>query len=397
LAALDIVGRGTRAEMILQDALALSSMFIKGHSDQIRDAIGRGLELAEMFEDRTRQLRLFAGLELFFIRRGDLRGALGLAEQGGIVAQAAKNPAGIVWAEWALGLAHHGLGNLAAAQWHSERGMALAIELGATTISFFGVDQRIRNLVCLARTLWLRGFADQARRTAQQAINEAANQGHPVSICMSMVYVSGIFLWIGDLPGASDLIDQLIANAGRHSLGPYRAVGMALKGVLAIARNEVEAGLDLLRTALGTLRSERYNAFGPEIICAFAEGLWRIGHLEEALLTINSVIVSATDNEAKFYLAELMRIKAVILASMPQPNCASAMDCLNEALTLAREQSALALELRSATALARLLADGGQHDEARQMLTLVRDRFTEGFETVDLQVARRLIEELQSR
>ena len=266
--------------------------------------------------------------------------------------------------------------------------------LGATTISFFGVDQRVRILLNLARTLWLRGFADQARRISQRAINEAANQDHPVSICMSLVHVSGIFLWIGDLPRASDLIDQLIAYAGRYSLNPYSAVGMALKGALAIARNEAEAGLDLLRTALGILASEQYNAMSTEIIGAFAEGLRRIGHFEEALRTINDVIVSAIDSGAKFYLAELMRIKALILASMPQPDRASAMDCLNEALELAREQSAQALELRSATALARLLADSGQRAQARHLLTLVYKRFTEGFETKDLRVARQLIEEL---
>ena len=396
LAALDIVGRGTREEMILQEAIALSLMFTRGHSDQVRGAIERGLALAETFEDRARQLRLFAGLELFLIRRGDLRGALALAERGGIVARAARHPAGLVWAEWTLGLAHHGLGNQAAAQWHCERGMALAVELGTTAIKFFGVDQRVRILVNLARTLWLRGFADQARRTSQQAINEAENQDHPVSICMSLVYVSGIFLWIGDLPRASDLIDRLIASAGRHSLDPYHAAGIALKGVLAIARNEAEAGLDLLRTALATLGSEQYNSLSPEIIGAFAEGLRTIGRFEEAFLAVNSIIALATDRGAKFYLAELMRIKALILASMPQLDSMSAMDCLSESIALAREQSALALELRSTTTMARLLSDSGQRDQARRVLTPVHDRFTEGFDTMDLRVSRQLIEELAS-
>ena len=89
-----------------------------------------------------------------------------------------------------------------------------------------------------------------------------------------------------------------------------------------------------------------------------------------------------------------MRIKALILASMPQLDSMSAMDCLLESIALAREQSALALELRSTTALAGLLSDGGQRDQARRVLTLVYDRFSEGFDTTDLRVARQLIEEL---
>ena len=65
LAALDDASRGTRQEMILQEALAMSSMFTRGHSDQVRAAIERGLALAEAFQDRARQLRLLAGLNLF--------------------------------------------------------------------------------------------------------------------------------------------------------------------------------------------------------------------------------------------------------------------------------------------------------------------------------------------
>jgi hypothetical protein len=38
--------------------------------------------------------------------------------------------------------------------------------------------------------------------------------------------------------------------------------------------------------------------------------------------------------------------------------------------------------------LARLLSEGGQRDQARRTLALVHDRFTEGFETADLGLAR---------
>ena len=46
-------------------------------------------------------------------------------------------------------------------------------------------------------------------------------------------------------------------------------------------------------------------------------------------------------------------------------------------------------------ALARLLSDDGQRDQARHALTLVYDRFTEGFDTADLRLARTLLEDLR--
>jgi predicted ATPase len=65
-----------------------------------------------------------------------------------------------------------------------------------------------------------------------------------------------------------------------------------------------------------------------------------------------------------------------------------------QSLAVAREQSALAWELRSATALARLLSENGQREKARDALAPVYGRFTEGLETTDLRIARCLIRDL---
>jgi predicted ATPase len=393
LAALDDASRGTRQEMILQEAMALSSMLTRGNSDQVRSAIERGLALAEACQDHGRQLRLLFGLNLFLGRLGDVRGALAVAEQAGAIAQAAEQPAGTVWAEWWVGSAHHFLGNQAAAQLHLERGLALAVELGTFSANFFGFDQRIRALAGLAGTLWLRGFSDQALRIVQRAIDEAASRDHPVPVCLSLVYASKLLLRIGDLPGASNLIERLIVHAGRHSLAPYRALGIALKGELAIARHEPEAGLDLLRSALQPLRAQQYNLLSTDFIGVSAEGLRKTGRFEDAFFAINEAIARSTNSGVAFTLSELLRIKSQILVA--QHDRESAMNCLIEALTVAREQSALALELRTTMALARLLAEDGERDQARHTLALVYDRFTEGFETADLKLARALLEDLR--
>ena len=218
LAALDDTNRGTRQEMIFREALAVSSMFTSGHSNQVRAEYERGLALAEAFEDSARQVRLFAGLNLFLTRLGDIRGALAVAEKTRKIAQAAKHPAGTVWAEWWGSIAHHFLGDQAASQLHCERGLALANELGTFNADFFGFDNRVSALVCLTRTLWLRGFPDQALKIMQRAIDQAASRNHPFPICVSLVYATTFLLWTGNLPRAGDLIEQLIVHAGRTRL-----------------------------------------------------------------------------------------------------------------------------------------------------------------------------------
>jgi hypothetical protein len=51
-------------------------------------------------------------------------------------------------------------------------------------------------------------------------------------------------------------------------------------------------------------------------------------------------------------------------------------------------------ELRATISLARLLQRQGKGAEARQQLAAIYGWFTEGFDTPDLQAARRLLEEL---
>jgi predicted ATPase len=207
-----------------------------------------------------------------------------------------------------------------------------------------------------------------------------------------LIYTSLVFLWTGDLPRARSLIEQLIAYAGRYSLEPFRAAGLALKGELAIACDEAESGIALLRNALKIIH-EQYYVIVPAFAGALAEGLRKTGQFEEALFTIDDAITRATNTGVKSGLSELLRIKSLVFAA--QNDRESAIGCLTEAIKVARAQSTLVLELRSAIDMARLLSEGGQRDQARHNLALVYDRFTEGFQTADLKVARALLENLQ--
>ena len=73
----------------------------------------------------------------------------------------------------------------------------------------------------------------------------------------------------------------------------------------------------------------------------------------------------------------------------------AAEDCFLQALDLARRQSALSWELRAVTSLARLWRDRNRFEEARELLSRVCDRFTEGLETTDLKAAKSLIDDLR--
>ncbi len=65
-----------------------------------------------------------------------------------------------------------------------------------------------------------------------------------------------------------------------------------------------------------------------------------------------------------------------------------------EAMERAQRHDSQSVELSAAIGLANLLARDGRTTEARDILVPVYDAFTEGFDTIDLKDAERLVAEL---
>lgn len=100
-------------------------------------------------------------------------------------------------------------------------------------------------------------------------------------------------------------------------------------------------------------------------------------------------------NRDCYYDAELHRLRGELLLVTGATE-AEAEICFQQAIEIARQQSAKSWELRATTSLARLWQRQGKKAEARQMLAEIYGWFTEGFDTANLKDAKALLEELQS-
>ncbi|NGO56006.1 ATP-binding protein [Allomesorhizobium camelthorni] len=381
--------RGTKLELALQLSLAISSIYVLGNSDEVGTALERGITLADSLGDSEYQLHLLAGLNLFRTRLADFGGALAAAERYVAVAKEVGRPREIVAAEWMLGASYHLIGNQAAARHSYKIGFERAVAAGISQMHSYGYDHQVRALIGDARALWLCGFPDQAARRAHQGIEVAERQNHPVSLCICLLYVIPVFLWRGDQLIAEDLIERLIACAGKHSLAPYHAGGLGLRGELMLARGRTMLGVEALRTALSTLQEERQYILSFAFSRALAEGLARSGHPAEATTIIDALVADATRGSGTFELPNLLRVQAEVQLAAAPANWPAAEASLIGSLDCAREQSALGWELRSAIALCRLWVDHGRVDEGHHGLAQVYERFSEGFDTADLTEARR--------
>jgi predicted ATPase/DNA-binding winged helix-turn-helix (wHTH) protein len=394
ITALDGADRGTRREMELQGSFGLSLMFTKGNSEDVRTAFTRGLYIAEKLEDPHSQLWLLGGLNIFLTRVADFSGALAVAQRGETIARAMQDSAGTAMTDWMLSTSHHLNGNHVSAHTYSERGATGAAVSRRLNTIHVGHDHRNLSLVVLARTLWLRGYSDQAENVARQTVDEAHALGHPVTLAIALVWTAPVFTWTGNWAVADEMIQRLTAHAANHSLGPYHAVGLGLKGELLVKRGDARAGIQLLRECLKTLHGDRHEILTTVFNCALSEGLAMTGWPGEALTTIDDAIAHIERTGQSFDMPEILRIKGHLLASMSRLDLSDAEDHLLRSLDCARRQSALAWELRTATTLAGLRSTQGRRREGLSVLAPVYDRFAEGFETADLKTAKRLLDEL---
>jgi predicted ATPase len=92
--------------------------------------------------------------------------------------------------------------------------------------------------------------------------------------------------------------------------------------------------------------------------------------------------------------AEVHRTAGEVALQSPNPDTAKAEAYFERALAVARQQQAKSWELRAAMSMARLWRDQRKREEARELLAPIYGWFTEGFDTLDLKEAKKLLDEL---
>ena len=245
----------------------------------------------------------------------------------------------------------------------------------------------------LARVLWLQGFADQAMRTVQRAVDDAISIQHALSLCNVLGSTAcPLAIANGDLVAADRYVAMLTHHAGRHGADVWLTYGRCLKGMVLIKRDEFDVGVPMLSAAVAQLRTARfvhYTAF----LAALAEGFAGTGEAVRALALLDEALAQSDKAEERWILAELLRLKGELVLLQDVPNAAAiAADHFQQSLEWARRQGALAWELRSATSLARLWHRQRKMSQARALLAAVYRRFTEGFDTADVVTAKTVLE-----
>jgi predicted ATPase len=119
------------------------------------------------------------------------------------------------------------------------------------------------------------------------------------------------------------------------------------------------------------------------------------GRPADADATLNKALSVAEESHDRCHEAELHRLKGELaLAHGGNPDAAEAY--FQRSIEIAKQQQSKAWELRGTTSIARLYQGQSRHAEARDRLSETYAKFTQGFETPDLQDANSLLVELRN-
>jgi predicted ATPase/DNA-binding winged helix-turn-helix (wHTH) protein len=385
---------GTATELELQAALGLSLMFTGGNSEAAETALRRALEIATRLDDRWNQLRLLARLHIFHERIGDFATANSWAEIAVKVAASIGEPEAVAIAASLAGISHHLAGNQTLARRELELSLRESLPSERARTIHYGFDHRNRSGIALARTVWLQGYPAHAQQVAEHTVREAARLEHPITHCIALVWTLSVHLWNGDLEKAQTSLDIFANRAELNAFGPYIAASAGFKGQVSLQRGEPQGALCLIEGSLARLHASKYELLTSTFEAALVQGNILHGRYEEAFVIASTAIDRCRSSGDLYMLPELLRLKAIATLPATPTGAIEAERLLLESLACSRSQGARSWELRAATDLARLWADGQRSALALDMLKSVRDKFSEGFATADLRETDTLLKQI---
>jgi non-specific serine/threonine protein kinase len=154
-----------------------------------------------------------------------------------------------------------------------------------------------------------------------------------------------LFLGLDELDRADQFGDELIDLAYKHSLRPFYATGLCVRGSLAAKHGNPSAGTDLLRTGLAEMKKASYLLFYLFFMAELAAALGVIGRVGDGISELENALHLAAEKEYRWFVPEMLRVKGDLLALRDSDDVASIENLYRRSMTQAREQQALYWEL----------------------------------------------------
>ena len=385
-------------ELQLQMALAPELIAIKGWgSSEMVGAYTRARELCRRLGDPPEIFPVLCGVCAMHYVLGELQTSKALAEELLQMAQGTGDPAQFRWAHASLALSLFNRGDLLLAKEHNDAAIGFYDRARDERLRYNGISPGVVGLSYRSWILWHLGYPDQALDAVNQACMLAQEVGHPDSIAFALGYACNIHWGHREVELLRELATRNSALCAEHGITTFGAAANYYLGSVIVAQGLGEDGIALIRKGLAAQLAAGFGMLRPKNLSILADACLTAGRFDEGLQAVSEALAAAEPHEEHLSTADLHRLRGQLLLKQDPSRIGEAQRCFEQAIEVARSQSAKSFELRATTSLARLLRDTNRRDEARTMLGEIYDWFTEGFDTADLKDAKALLDELTAQ
>jgi predicted ATPase len=384
-----------KQELALQIALGPVLMSTVGWgSAEVGATYQRAQELCRQVGDSSQLCGVLWGLWYFHLIRAELQTARQFAEQLFALAQSNQDRTLLLLAHRVRGQTLYLMGELPEAQAHLEQGARLYDpkqhgELG----SRYGQDPGVICRSFAALALWHQGYADRAAEMSREALSLARGSPHSYTLVFALVLAANLHRLRREEGLTHEHAEAVATLSTEQGFTPFVFYGSIMAGWALAIRGEDR--IAQIRQGLAAWQAQVGELWRPFYCAMLAEAYGKMGQSEHALTLVSEALAIVDKTGERHFQAELFRLKGEFLLAFPGENQAEAEGCFRQAIAVAQKQSAKSFELRAVVSLSRLLQRQGKQAEAREMLAEVYGRFTEGFDTPDLQDAKVLLEAIR--
>ena len=242
--------------------------------------------------------------------------------------------------------------------------------------------------------LWMQGFSDQSKEAALKQIEWARQFDHPFNLIWSLTGGVLPYLFCGEAETYNHFVEEAREVAIQQGLDFLdESVCSFWHGMGLVASSQWRDGLEQLTQGVSLWRDSGGFLYVPLAQSMMAQALDRLGDHGRAIGLVNDTLSEIESTGHRTDEIEVKRTQGELLRHRDGKGQRLAAECFEEALLLAKKRNLLGCELKVCLSLARLQLADGDKSCAHALLAPVFDRFTEGFDTHDLQEARRILDE----
>jgi tetratricopeptide (TPR) repeat protein len=244
-----------------------------------------------------------------------------------------------------------------------------------------------------AHGLWCLGYPQQALERGRDAVKLVQDLDQPFNQALVSAYLAMLQQLRAPQAVARTHAEEALALTSLFQAPYYHAWSAILVSYAQALEQPTQERIGGLRDSIEAFKASSARLRLPYFLSLLAAVCEKAGRAGEGLASIEEALAEAGTRNERWWDAELYRLRGELLR-VAGADAWEVEAAIQRAIEIARSQQARSLELRATMSLARWRIAQQRSEEAKEQLSDLYGWFTEGFETPDLQAARRLLARL---